>query len=399
MPKFDFFSDAFFPDWTGGLQRYATELAAVADRHGFEGVLWTREWRRGGLMEVSEAVGDKTVVRSVLGSLPFRIRGAVISAAAVLGVKLGRPTGDCKIFHTSILGAAFMRKFSDRPQVYVFHASAGHELLVEAASRGKVPLAIKAKAALLLRLERKCLQYADLVVVLSRFSRQLLQELHPSRHHPKILVIPGGTAVEAIGEPSSPDVRSRSRRIVVLRRLEWRMGIDLLLEAFANARASREGWQIDIVGTGSQDKALQALAAKLGLSSSVTFHGRVPEDKKRELLDDAVLSVLPTRALEGFGLATVEAMARGVIPIVTSAGASPEIVEELDERLVCSPTVESISAAIDYWTLERSAADRSRLSEICYAAAQRYGWEPVFAAYLTAISELPAFNSAVFRKV
>lgn len=388
MLRFDFFSDAFYPDWTGGLQRYATELAAVAMDHGHEGVLWTREWRSDGLEEVSAAVGGGALIHNVLSRLPKYMRGPALTAAAIFGSGMGQPTGDCMVFHTSVLGAAFMRRKRDRAQIYVFHASAGHELLVETASRGKVNVRTKVKAAFLLHLERKCIQSADVVVVLSEFSRKLLQELHP-KLFPRVVVIPGGTNVLNLDSEMTRRTQSRrSRRIVVLRRLEWRMGIDILLHAFAASRAREAGWNVDIVGTGSQEESLRNLADNLGISGSVTFHGRVSEERKTELLDAATLSVLPTRALEGFGLATVEAMARGVIPIVTSAGASPEIVESLSPRLVCEPTVDSICRAIDYWALERSDAELAELSGACRTRAQDYGWKPVFSAYRALVADL-----------
>jgi glycosyltransferase involved in cell wall biosynthesis len=166
------------------------------------------------------------------------------------------------------------------------------------------------------------------------------------------------------------------------------MGIDLLLRAFAGSRAREHGWSIDIVGTGSQELSLRGLAEELGLSDSVTFHGRVSEPEKVELLEAATLSILPTRALEGFGLATVEAMALGVVPIVTSAGASPEVVQDLDGRLVCDPTADSIRTALDYWAVDASSETIRRISVACRERAKRYGWQSVFTAYQELVTRL-----------
>nr|WP_285290118.1 glycosyltransferase [Arthrobacter sp. ISL-72] len=280
----------------------------------------------------------------------------------------------------------------DRNQIYVFHASAGHELLTEAAAVGRVSRSVKLKGAVLLRLERRCIRRADAVVVLSDFSRRLIEQLHPTTRPQRVVVIPGGTTVEP-ELSSDKDLSPRSgrlRRIVVLRRLEWRMGVDILFEAFAGSTAQKEGWQLDIVGTGSQEQHLKTFAAELGIGDSVIFHGRVSEEKKTQILEAATLSVLPTRALEGFGLATVEAMSHGVIPIVTSAGASPEIVLPIDERLICEPAVESIRSSIDYWACERSDNELSEIRTACRTRAQEFSWESVFAAYETLIKSLPS---------
>ncbi|MFJ4267042.1 glycosyltransferase family 4 protein [Paenarthrobacter nicotinovorans] len=382
LSRFNFFSDAFYPDWTGGLQRYATELVAEAASQGHHGAIWTRAWRSSGLSEVEDLVGNAFSINEVFPLIPRRLRGIALLFAGLFGPIKSDANAEVCVFHTSVLGAAFMNPGSKSRQIYVFHASAGHELLVEAASSGRVGMVTKLKAAMLLHLERKCLTRADAVVVLSEFSRNLMRELHP-RHVPeRIVVIPGGTHV-----PEVPDLDVRlgqgpkSRRIVVLRRLEWRMGIDILLSAFAASLARQQGWVLDIVGTGSQESMLQAQAQELGLGESVVFHGRVSEERRIELLDGASLSVLPTRALEGFGLSTVEAMARGVVPIVTSAGASPELVSGISPRLVCEPTEEGLRDAIDYWAVESSQELIDELGRDCLMAARRYDWKSVFSGY------------------
>ena len=390
MARFYFFSDAFYPDWTGGLQRYATELAVEAASQGHHGALWTREWRPSGLHDVAAEVGEKFTVFEVFSWMPRRFRGVALLAAGFLGMNRMKANAEIAVFHTAIVGGAFMRRKSKTRQVYVFHASAGHELLVEAAAQGKVGLRAKLKAALLFHLERKCVRAADVVIVLSEFSRSLLETLHP-RHAPKhVVVVPGGTRVPELGSTPQRIGSSRSaRRIVVLRRLEWRMGIDILLRAFASSVARQQGWVLDVIGTGSQESALRSLAQELELGEDVVFHGRVSEEKRLQLLDDASLSVLPTRALEGFGLATVEAMARGIVPIVTTAGASPELVRDISQRLVCEPTVESMRDAIDHWAADSSEELLRQLGETCRAQAQQYDWKTVFTAYEAILQDSP----------
>lgn len=382
MSKFNFFSDAFYPDWTGGLQRYATELVVEAASQGHDGALWTRAWRSSGLSEVEDLVGGTFSVNEVFPRLPKRLRGVALLIAGLLRPIRLNTKADVSVFHTAVLGAAFLDPSDNSRQIYVFHASAGHELLVEAASSGRVSLGVRLKAALLIHLERKCLSRADAVVVLSEFSRNLLGELHPRDMPKNIAIIPGGTHVPEVLPPATQRNNGvKLRRIVVLRRLEWRMGIDILLSAFAASAARQEGWVLDIVGTGSQESMLRTQAEELDLGESVVFHGRVSEERRIELLDGASLSVLPTRALEGFGLATVEAMARGVVPVVTSAGASPELVSGISPRLICEPTSEGLRDAIDYWAVENSPEALDELGKACRVAAQRYDWKAVFSAY------------------
>jgi glycosyltransferase involved in cell wall biosynthesis len=89
----------------------------------------------------------------------------------------------------------------------------------------------------------------------------------------------------------------------------------------------------------------------------------------------ADLTIVPTVALEGFGLMTVESLAAGTPVMGTPIGGTPEILRGLDPDLVFADmTVEAIVEGI-------SAALSGRLAlpdrQDCRDYAARYDWSVV----------------------
>ena len=87
-----------------------------------------------------------------------------------------------------------------------------------------------------------------------------------------------------------------------------------------------------MIGDGPDRDAAQALAVELGVASLVRFVGE--RSDVASLLGVSDLLLLPSE-MESFGLAALEAMACGAIPIATRVGGLPEVVTDgLDGYLV-----------------------------------------------------------------
>ena len=152
------------------------------------------------------------------------------------------------------------------------------------------------------------------------------------------------------------------------------MGIDRLLRALP--LLGRDDVTLVIAGTGSLAGDLPRLAAELGLAERVLV-GPVSDDSR--LVDwyrAADLFVLPTTAYEGFGMATVEALASGTPVVGTAIGATPELLAPLDPRLV-APTADpdalaaAIGEALDFATTEESPPAAARTPTSATASAAR----------------------------
>ena len=71
------------------------------------------------------------------------------------------------------------------------------------------------------------------------------------------------------------------------------------------------------------------------------------ESELRDWYRAADLVVLPTVAYEGFGMVTAEALATGTPVVGTPVGATPELLEPLDPRLVAAGSdPDALAAAI-----------------------------------------------------
>jgi glycosyltransferase involved in cell wall biosynthesis len=85
--------------------------------------------------------------------------------------------------------------------------------------------------------------------------------------------------------------------------------------------------QLDIVGDGWGRSNLEALTRDLGLEKVVTFHGRMPHPDAMRILARSHIMAFPSIKEFGGGV-VVEAMARGVVPIVIRYGGPSDLVDE-----------------------------------------------------------------------
>jgi len=133
-------------------------------------------------------------------------------------------------------------------------------------------------------------------------------------------------------------------------RLVARMGIENLIHAAAILRDNRINVVLLIAGKGYMQAALEALIAELDLTQRVRLLGFVSEAQLPVYLAASDLFVLPTEALEGFGLATIEALGVGLPVIGTPIGTTPEILGTIDPKLITkASTPQALAKSISYW--------------------------------------------------
>jgi L-malate glycosyltransferase len=137
--------------------------------------------------------------------------------------------------------------------------------------------------------------------------------------------------------------------------------VDLLLRALALVRETRPRTSALIVGDGADREGLARLARDLHLDGAVTFVGRRSDVER--WLHRARIFVLPSD-FEGLSLSLMEAMAAGLVPVVSRVGDLGDLVEDgVSGYLVDERTPEAFAARI-----QELLADPERLAEIQEAA-------------------------------
>jgi glycosyltransferase involved in cell wall biosynthesis len=262
----------------------------------------------------------------------------------------------------------------DRPVVFHFHGPwAAENLAAGDASRARYRL----RAAL----ERRVLRRADAYVVLSSAFRRVLVERY--RVLPwDIHVWRPGVALERF----APGDRARARArlgldehafvAVCVRRLVPRMGIEVLLDAWEQIEAALPaGSTLLLVGDGPLREELAQRTATARRSGGVRLLGRISDEDLVEAYRAADVAVVPTVALEGFGLVVPEAAACGTPSIVSDVGGLPEVAQRLDRSLVVAPADAAALGA----RIEAGARGELPTREATRSFAEDFSW-PALAA-------------------
>lgn len=228
-------------------------------------------------------------------------------------------------------------------------------------------------------LERAVYRQADGFVVLSEdFKRRLVESYGVPND--KIRIISPGVDVGRFQFAAEPT----RGRVVCVRRLERRMGIDVLLRAWPRVAAERPGSVLDLIGAGSQRAELESLADSLGIAGSVRFLGRLSDSELVAAYQQAELSVVPSVDLEGFGLIALESMACGTPTIVTDCGGLPDAVRGLSEGLIVDRNNVDALATRLLGALGGDVPER----RACRAHAEKFGWDTVVSEHLRWYREL-----------
>lgn len=129
--------------------------------------------------------------------------------------------------------------------------------------------------------------------------------------------------------------------IGVASRLVSIKGITDLIAAVALLAKNGLDAQLDIAGTGPEEKALLEASANHDVSERIHFLGWI--DDVQESMCHWDIYAQPSRA-EGFGLSVLEAMAAGLPVVATSVGGLPEIVLEGETGFLVPPAQPAVLA-------------------------------------------------------
>ncbi len=271
--------------------------------------------------------GARDVTKRILAGIPDDFRGHVIL------------NGHTALQYLGVLKGAAGRVISRK--VMSVHSPLAEEYLAEKNSP-RMTWRDRAAAWSLHQVERSCFVRSDVVQYDSEFSRSIFQKTFKSSPSPRGLVCPGYVDLKSFLVARIPRAEARERIGVSawktaepcffsVRRLVERMGMDHLILACAWLRkkllseGSARKFRLVLGGEGPLKSTLEKQTLELGLSDCVYFVGRIPERELALHYRAADCFVLPTRALECFGLVILESFAAGTPVIATPVGAIPEV--------------------------------------------------------------------------
>jgi glycosyltransferase involved in cell wall biosynthesis len=167
-----------------------------------------------------------------------------------------------------------------------------------------------------------------------------------------------------------PGEKAAVPTILYLGRLKAYKRIDRLIEAFSRVRERLPSAVLRIAGAGDALASLEELTHRLGLERAVFFEGFVPDDRKRELLQQAWVTVNLSET-EGWGISTIEGNASGTPAIAYDVPGLREAIVH-DESGLIVPEGGDVSGAI-LAVLEDDGL-RKRLEDGALARAAKFSW-------------------------
>lgn len=179
----------------------------------------------------------------------------------------------------------------------------------------------------------------------------------------------------------------RGRRLLFFGRLDPDKGVDQLILA-----AARAGVDVDVVGRGTEDAALRALADRAA-PGRIAFHGARYGGDLASLVSTACATVLPSRQMEGTPYAVLQSFAWGRAVIGTAVGSLPEVIADGTTGVVVpAGDVDALADAMrrladDEQLTDRLGAEASREVRGRYAPDVYY--EMLMAAYAEAGVRVP----------
>jgi teichuronic acid biosynthesis glycosyltransferase TuaC len=206
----------------------------------------------------------------------------------------------------------------------------------------------------------------------------------PAAAHPSRRAESAGRT-ERIGIPPTPPPPS----LVTVAHLVARKRHGDVLRALAVLGQRHPTLRYSIVGEGPERVVLEGLAARLGISERVDFHGQLPPAEALEQVRRSTLFVMPSTE-EAFGVAYIEAMAAGLPAIGCRGEPGPEEIAAAGDGFVLVPPgdIERLSQRIDEFLSDghrlREASQRARATVAANFTWERCG-EQTLAAYAHAL--------------
>jgi alpha-1,3-mannosyltransferase len=210
-------------------------------------------------------------------------------------------------------------------------------------------------------------------------------ELFWSRAGHRLAVIENGIDQARFSCASAP---VQTRTIICFGRFAQHKRIGQLFLIFARLYALDPGWRLIVAGQDADQTAeqLRAIANDAGIANAVRFVRNPSDAQLRSLIGEASFFACLS-AYEGFGLAAVEAMSAGLLPILSGIAPFRRLVDDTKIGLIVDPSDPVGAAAAVQVSVLDDAASYTRRRTQTMDAVRRYDWEEVATRYADIYAE------------
>jgi alpha-1,3-mannosyltransferase len=191
----------------------------------------------------------------------------------------------------------------------------------------------------------------------------------------KVRVIPNGIDYERFVAAGSG---SRDPNLLLaVGRLADNKRYDRMLRAFALVAARRQSVRLVIVGPDwGTASSLAELSAELGLTHCVKLAGQVSDAEMQRYLSTASVW-LSSSAYESFGVALLEAMAAGCVPVAQPLPAFAQLLGDGSEGFYADFDSPDVAAVVIGHALSLSSGERQRIVASARHQALQFSWSAI----------------------
>lgn len=342
----------------GGQNVYVRQVGEALARQGWQVDMFTRRSDANQAQIVQHSSNCRTI-RLTAGPEEFIARQKIFSflpefVAAFLDFQHQQKT-IYPIVHTNYWLSAWvgmeLKKLQKVQHLHTYHSLGA----VKYRSVETIPFIAKTR----LRVEKQCLETADLIVATSPQEKAHMRSLVSKKGN--IKVIPCGTNIDCFGSIDRDtgrvklDIKPEEKLVMYAGRFDQRKGIETLVRAVARDEVKRhQNLKLMIVGgstpgnkDGLERERIGEIVKGLGIEDITIFAGRVQHEELALYYAAADICVVPSH-YEPFGLVAIEAMASRT-PVVASAvgGLKFSVADEVTGLLVPPQDEAAFARAID----------------------------------------------------
>lgn len=346
----------FYPA-IGGIESVVLDLCKrqVSLGHQIDVVSLNKQWKKSGKLPSRESLGNIQITR-----IPYFGSSRYAIAPDVYKYVQGH---DIIHLHSSDFFLDFLsisKIFHHIPIVLHSHGLFFH-----------TQYALKLKRYYLRTFTKYALQRVNKVICVSKHDQEILNAIVKPE---KLVIVPNGIADRFF---RGINVEKREKLIISVCRLAENKRVSLLLETFAHLQSTIPEFRLIIIGKDQGELSyLERLSQSLGITEKVNFLGEVSYEILVDWLSKASIWVSAS-SYESFGVALVEAMASGCIPVVQRIPAFEEKITDGESGFLTDFSDRKISAEVILKAVELEISDRNRIINRAKEIAGYYNWEKI----------------------